>query len=105
MMGPRNGPALAAEPGRRRPCDPSGYQLRVRPGIPPLPSWRRRQRSSIRSIIRARLVCPVRRFVPFAAALVPAPERAGRTLATCRRQLTTAHTRDSSTITTPAASR
>ena len=71
--------------------DPPGYQLRVRPGIPPLPSWRRRQRSSSRSIIRARLVCPGRCFVPFAV-LVPALERAGRTLATYRRQLTTAHT-------------
>ena len=67
-------------------------------------SWRRRQRSSIRSIIRARQVCPDRCFVPVAV-LVPALERADRTLATYRRQLTTAHTRDSSTITTPTASR
>ena len=80
------------------------YQLRVRPGVPPLPSCRRCQRSSIRSIIRARLVCPARRLVPVAV-MVPALERVGRTLATCRRRLTTAHTRDSSTITTPAASR
>ena len=83
---------------------PPGYQLRVRPGIPPLPSWRRRQRSAIRSIIRARLVCPGRFFVPVAV-LVPALERAGRTLATYRRQLTTAHARDSSMIITPAAPR
>src|SRR5512146_2912594 len=33
------------------------------------------------------------------------PERAGRTPATYRRQLTTAHTRDSNMTTTPAASR
>jgi SAM-dependent methyltransferase len=55
------------------------YQLRGRPGIPPLPSWRRRQRSSIRSIIRARLVCPGRRLAP---AAVLALERAGPTPAT-----------------------
>jgi len=85
--------------------DPLRFQLRVRPGIPPLPSWRRCQRSSIRSIIRARLVGLDRRFVPFAV-VVPAPERAGRIPATYRRrQLTAAHTRDSSTITTPTASR
>ena len=52
-----------------------GYQLRVRPGIPPSPFWRRRRRSSIRAIIRARLVCPSWCFVPFAV-LVPALERA-----------------------------
>jgi hypothetical protein len=39
------------------------------------------------------------------AVVVPALERAGWNLATYRRQLTTAHTRDSSTITTPAATR
>jgi len=88
-------------------CDrvaPLRDQLRVRPGIPPSPSWRRRQRCAIRSIIRARLVCPDRCFVPFAV-VVPALERAGRIPATYRRQLTTAHTRDSTTSTTPAASR
>jgi len=57
--------------------DPLRNQLPVRPGIPPLPSWRRRQRSSIRSIIRARLVCPDRCFVPFAV-VVPTLERAAR---------------------------
>jgi transglutaminase-like putative cysteine protease len=65
------------------------------------PSCRRRHRSSIRSIIRARLVCPGRSACPLACALA----RAGRTLATCRRQLTSAHTRDSSMITAPAATR
>jgi hypothetical protein len=79
-------------------------QFPVRRGIPPLPSWRRRQRSSIRSIIRARLVCPGRRFVLFVV-LAGALERAGLTLAMYRRQLTTVPARDSSTITTPAASR
>ena len=58
--------------------DPPGYQLRVRPGIPPLPPWRPRQRSSIRSIIRARQACPDRCLVPVAV-LVPALDRAGRT--------------------------
>ena len=69
-------------------------QLRVRPGVPPLPSWRRCQRSSSRSIIRDRLVCPSWRFVRFAV-LIAVLERAGRTLTTYRRQLTTAHARDS----------
>ena len=57
--------------------DPPGYQLRVRPGIPPLPSWRRRHRSSSRSIIRARLVCPSWRFVPVARRLGPRPGTRG----------------------------
>jgi hypothetical protein len=53
------------------------HRLRVRPGVPPLPSWRRCQRSSIRCIIRARLVRPGRCLVPVAVL-----ERAGRTRAT-----------------------
>jgi transglutaminase-like putative cysteine protease len=68
------------------------------------PSCRRRHRSSIRSIIRARLDCAGCRPCPFAPALAGAGF-AGRTLARCRRQLTTAHTRDSTMITAPAASR
>jgi hypothetical protein len=81
-----------------------GYQLRVRPGIPPLPSWRRRLRSSIRFITWARLVRPSWCFVPFAV-LVSALECSGRTLAMYRRQLTAAQAEDSSTITTPTAAR
>jgi hypothetical protein len=88
-------------------CDrlePLRDQLGVRPGIPPSPSWRRRQRCSIRSIIRTRLAGPDRCFVPVAV-VVPALERVGRIPAAYRRQLTAAHARDSTTITTPAASR
>ena len=71
------------------------------------PSCRRRHRSSIRSIIRARLDCPAERPGPGRACpFVFALARAGfaaRTLATCRRQLTIAHNRDSSRIAAPAA--
>jgi hypothetical protein len=54
----RPGAAASASSATPSLLDPPGYQLRVRRGIPPLPSWRQRQRSSIRFIIRARLVCP-----------------------------------------------
>ena len=52
--------------------------------------------ASIGSIIRARLACPGRGFVLW---------NAGQTLAMYRRQVSTARPGDSSTITTPTASR
>ena len=68
-------------PGNAVPLDPPGYQLRVHPGTPPLPSSRRRQRSSLRFIIRACLVWPSWRFVP-SAVVVPALERSASHLRT-----------------------